>query len=254
MRRVTRRFALAASGAAILSTWPADASAQLDSTNHWRYGVTPYLWLTGLSGRVGVGPVAANVDLGAHAILDLLKFGLMGTAEARKGPWVVGADGIYASLGAGRTVAFRGDTGRLELTQSQTIIQPTGGYTVGAHTWAVDILGGFRYWHLSASLDVDRTRRPSNERSGSRQWVDATGGFRFRWLPTEILHVVAAADGGGGGARSTWQAYGSLGVDPWSHWTLGAAYRWLSVDYDHNNFLYDTDMKGFILGATYRFQ
>jgi hypothetical protein len=30
--------------------------------------------------------------------------------------------------------------------------------------------------------------------------------------------------------------------------------RWLSVDYDHDNFLYDTDMKGFILGATYRFK
>ena len=59
---------------------------------------------------------------------------------------------------------------------------------------------------------------------------------------------------GGGGSQSTWQAYGSLGVDPSTYWTLGVAYRWLAVDYNRDNFLYDTTMKGFIFGATYRFK
>lgn len=254
MCRMTKQIALTATTAAALFTFSAGASAQSDSTSHWRFGVTPYAWLSGLSGRVGVGPVASKVDLGVGDILDMLKFGIMGTAEARKGAWVIAADAIYASLGAGRVLAFRGDTGSLELTQSETIIQPTGGYTIGDNTWAIDILGGFRYWNLSASLDVDRSRRPSNEHSGGRSWVDATGGFRFRWVPIPSARFVAAADGGGGGSLSTWQAYSSLGVDPWSHWTLGVAYRWLAVDYDHQNFLFDTDTKGFILGATYRFQ
>ncbi|HEV8233406.1 MAG TPA: hypothetical protein VGP84_02370 [Gemmatimonadaceae bacterium] len=254
MSRATKHIALVITTAAALFTNTAAVGAQSDSTSHWRFGVTPYVWLTSLNGKVGVGPVASSVDLGVGDILDALKFGIMGSAEARKHSWVILADGVYANLGAEHVFAFRGDTGRLELTQSETIIQPTGGYTIGDNTWGLDLLGGFRYWNLGSSLDVDRTRRPSNEHSGSRSWVDATGGFRFRWVPIPSFRFVAAADGGGGGSQSTWQWYSSLGVDPWSRWTLGVAYRWLSVNYNHDNFLFDTDTKGFILGATYRFR
>lgn len=236
-----------------LLTWTRSASAQADSLDHWRFSVTPYLWLSGLSGKVGVGPVEANVDLGVGDILDMLKFGIMGYGEARKGPWVIGLDGIYASLGKGQVFAIRGDTGKLELTQTETIIQPTGGYTIGDNTWAVDFLGGLRYWHLGASLDVDLATRPSNKRSGSRSWVDATAGARFRWVPLPKTRVVVYADGGGGGAHSDFQAYGSAGYDAWTRWTFSLAYRWIGVDYDSNNFLFDTDTKGFLVGVTYRF-
>jgi hypothetical protein len=252
MSRSNRVVASVVGGAVALVGWSTLANAQLDNGDRWRFAVTPYAWLSGLSGTVGVGPVISSVDLSAENVLEMLKFGIMGSAEARKGPWIVAADGIYANLGAGKVVAVRGDTGSLELTQHETIIQPVGGYTIGDATWSVDFLGGFRYWNLSATLDVDRTRRPSNERSGSRQWVDATGGFRFHWTPYEKVRFVAAADGGGGGSRDTWQAYSSLGYDVWSRWTLGFAYRVLGVNYDRSDFLFDTRTKGVALGATYR--
>jgi len=254
MCRATTRIAVAAIIAAALFTQPTQASAQADSTRNWRFHVTPYAWLTALTGQVGIGPVSSSVDLDPGDILDMLKFGIMANAEARKGSWVIDADAVYASLGAGRVIAIRGDTGRLDLSQTETIIQPTGGYTFSQHTWAVDIVGGFRYWNLSAALNVDDPRRPSNERSASRAWVDATGGFRFRWTPVPTARVLAAADAGGGGAQSTWQAYGSVGVDPWSRWTFGLGYRWLAVDYDRRNFLFDTKTKGMVITATYRFQ
>ena len=230
------------------------AGAQNPYDEKWRFSVTPYLWLTGIDGTVGVGQVVSNVDLGAGDVLGMLKFAIMGSADARKGRWVLSADGLYASLGAGRVVAFRGDTGSLELTQHETMIQPVGGYTMGDETWSVDLLGGFRYWNMGASLDVDRATRPSNKRSGSTQWVDATGGFRFRWTPEDDLRLGFAADGGGGGARSTWQLATSLGWDAWSQWTLGVAYRVLAVDYVKNDFEADTKTKGFMFGVTYRFQ
>ena len=227
------------------------AGAQSYDGEKWQFVVTPYAWLTALSGTVGVGPVTSNVDLSAGDVLDLLKFGIMGTAEGRKGPWVVGVDAIYANLGTGRAFAIRGDTGSLEFTQRETIIHPAGGLTFGDDMWGVDVLFGARYWNLSSTLDVDRTRRPSNERSASRQWVDATGGFRFRLLPYERVRFMAAADGGGGGANSTWQVASSLGYDAWSKWTLGVAYRVLAVDYDQDDFVFDTRTEGFVIGATY---
>jgi hypothetical protein len=53
--------------------------------NEWRYAVTPYMWLTGLEGDVGVGRVSSSVDLSPSDILRNLKFGIMGAGEARKG-------------------------------------------------------------------------------------------------------------------------------------------------------------------------
>ena len=250
MCRWARMSRWAASGAIALLGWSTRAESQVMSDNDWHYAVTPYMWLTGLVGDVGLGRLGSSVDLSPGDILRQLQFGVMGSAEARKGSYVLGLDGIYAKLGDARAFAVRGDTGALDLTQHETIIQPTGGYTIGDSTWSVDFLVGMRYWNLSTSLDVTGSRL-SNERSMTQQWVDATGGFRVNWVPLEKLHFVAAADGGGGGSKSTWQAYSSLGYDLWTKWRLGVAYRSLQVDYDRNNFLFDTRTKGFVVGATY---
>lgn len=252
MCRASRTIALIASAG--LLALSAKANAQSDSTKNWRFAVTPYGWLPQLDGKVGVGPVAANVNIGVSDILDNLKFAIMGTLEARKESWLISADGIYVKLGEEQVIAFRGDTGSLNLDQHLTIIQPLGGYTIGDNETAVDFVGGFRYWNLGASLNVDTSRRPSNEHSGGRSWVDATAGFRLRWVPVRWFHFVAAGDGGGGGAKSTWQAFSSADFVPWTYWTLGLSYRFLSVDYDRSNFLFDSELKGFAIGATYRWQ
>jgi hypothetical protein len=225
------------------------AAAQIDTSGHWRFNVTPYLWMSSLHGRVGVGPVATDVNISFRDLLKSLKFGIMGYAEARRGPWMAGFDGIYASLGNEAVFAIRGDTGQLELKQKETIIQPVGGYTIGNQKWAVDFLGGFRYWDLSTTIDVDITRRPTNPHSITQSWVDATVGARFRAVPYRKVHVIVGGDGGGGGSHGTWQGYAMAGYDVWSNVGLGAAYRYLSVNYESDRFLFDTRTRGFGLGA-----
>ena len=230
------------------------AAAQLDTTHTWRFNITPYLWLAELNGRVGIGPVTSSVNLSAGDILDKLKFAATAYAEARYGPWLVGADGMYSLLGAGRAFGVRGDTGTLSLNQSQTMIQPMGGYTFGDSTWAIDMLASLRVWKLSAALDVDTNQRPSDRHAAARTWVDATPGFRVRWKPLDDVRFVFYADGGLGGSQTTWQLYSSLGYDVWGGLALGLAYRILNVEYDRNNFLNDTKMQGFMLGLAYHFR
>ena len=236
---------------AVLAAAPTSVRAQADITDNLRYSITPYGWLSGLSGTVGLGRVSSDVDLSAGDVLKSLKFGIMGTAEVHRGPWLLSADGIYASLGDARTFAIRGDTGGLDLTQHETIIQPMAGYTLGNEVASIDLLAGARYWNLSTTLDVDRSR-PTNERKMSQQWLDAIGGVRVRVAPYEKVRLVAAADAGGGGSRDTWQVYSSVGYDAWSRVTLGIAYRVLAVNYNRNDFLFDTRTKGFVVGATFR--
>lgn len=250
MCRRCRKSDWVATIAFALLAWSARAPGQALSDNRWHYSATPYVWLVGLDGGVGVGRLDTDVDLRPSDVLKHLQFGFMVAGQARRNAYLVGLDAIYAKLGAARAVAVRGDSGDFDLEQHMTIIQPTGGYTIGDSTWSVDFLLGARYWNLSTSLDVTGTRL-SNQRSMTQQWVDATGGARVNWMPYEKFHVIAAADGGGGGSKGTWQALGSLGYDAWSNWRLGAAYRALSVNYDRNNFLFDTRLKGFVVGATY---
>src|SRR6185295_18029811 len=163
------RSAASAVAAVFVLVGATGASAQ--TVPEWQYSVTPYFWMAGLDGQIGVRSLETNVDMSFGDILDALKFGIMGTAEARHKTYVFGLDGMYISVGDGRSVAFRGDTGTFTLKQSTTMLQPTVGTTFGGSSWGVDGLVGIRYWNLSANLDVDRTRRPSNERSDSRQWV-----------------------------------------------------------------------------------
>jgi hypothetical protein len=247
-----RAVAYLAGGMLALMGFSAPASAQVNDTNKWQYEFTPYLFLTGLNGDVGVRRLVADVDLSSSDVLDMLKFGVMGSVLARKSRWVIGFDGIYASLGDGKAIAILGDTGSLDFSVKETILQPVTGYTIGDSTWSVDFLGGVRYWNLSPKLDVDRTRRPSNERSGTKQWVDATGGVRFGWVPYQKVHFVAAADGGAGGAHSTWQVYSTLGYDVWRKWSISAGYRVLAVDYNKDDFVFDTRMKGALIAFTYK--
>jgi hypothetical protein len=246
---------MAAGGAIALFAWSGIANAQ--SKDPWRFQITPYGWLSGLTGRVGVRRLETDVDLSVGDVLDALKFAAMATGEAHKGPWLIGFDGVYASLGDAKALVIRGDTGSVGFTQRETIVQPFAGYLFGTESFGVDALLGFRYWNLSADLDVDPVLRPSgpHEHSGSQQWVDATGGFRLHYTyPDWHLRFVGGWDGGGGGSHYTWQAYGSAGYNLSSIWTIGLGYRILGVNYDRNDVLFHTRTKGFLLGATYRFR
>lgn len=242
---------LAAAAALLVCSHARVAAAQ--TAPEWTFSVTPYFWMSGLRGDVGVRRLATHTDLSFGDILDALKFGAMGYGEARYQSYVFGLDGIYVSLGDAKTIAFRGDTGTFTFGMKETMLQPSFGYTIGRSDWSVDGLLGLRYWHLSADLDVDRTRRPSNERSGSVSWADATAGLRFHWMPIDHFRVTAGGDGGGGGSRGTWQAYASVGGDPRSWLTLSLAYRGLGVNYDRDESLFDVTMQGLLIAAAFRF-
>ena len=229
----------------------ARAGAQIDTSHQWRFDVTPYGWLTSLNGRVGVGPVATNVDLSFHDILKQLKFGFMVYGEVRHGPWMFGSDVIYASLGDENVFAIRGDTGQLELKQKEWIVQPVGGYTIGNEKWAVDFLGGFRYWDLSTTIDVDLTRRPTNPHTHLAVMVRRDGGRAFpggavQEGPRRSWAAMAEPAGRTGRGICT----GWRGTTSGRKWRSGSGYRYLFVNYESDRFLFDTKTKGLVLGAS----
>jgi hypothetical protein len=232
---------------------PERAVAQASSPT-WRFTVTPYGWMSGVGGRVGIRNLVTDVDLGFNDVLDHLRFAAMAALGARKGPWVLDADVVYVSLGASRAVAVRGASGDVTLDQREAIIRGAAGYTpIDTRIWTVDVLAGARYWNLSTNIGIDPANRNSRTRSGSVGWLDAIGGARVRFNPASDFHLVADADAGGGASRNTWRATGTATFDLSRRYGLMAGYEYLSVDYDHDGFRFDTHTNGFLAGVTFTF-
>lgn len=219
----------------------------------WRFTLAPYAWAPGLSGNVGIGPVETHVDESFSDLVKRLKFAFMLYGDARYKPWLFSLDGIYVRFANAQSVAIRGDTGAFSTSAHLTILQPMAGYSIGDSTWSVDFMGGGRYWNMAANLDVDRLNGTTHERSGTVDWTDAVGAARATWKPVSGWRITAGGDGGGGSSRSTWQAYGLVGYEWPSKFALSLAYRGLWVDYDRNGFLFDTNLNGPLLAASWRF-
>ena len=60
-------------------------------------------------------------------------------------------------------------------------------------------------------------------------------------------------DVGGGGSKFTYQLFGGLGYNINKKIALVGGYRVLDVNYDRNNFVYDTNQRGPILGVGFKF-
>src|SRR6476619_516091 len=116
----------------------------------------------------------------------------MSYGEEQYGQHVLGLDVVYLSVGDVKSAAIRGITGNLQVTAHEWIVQPKVGMTFGDEQRGIDLLAGARYWHIGAHLDLDGTRPDLPDRSATRQWVDATGGFRGHWFPAPYVELIGA--------------------------------------------------------------
>src|SRR5215467_5654825 len=140
-------------------------AAPAHAADSWQFEVTPYIFGAGLRGTTGVGPVKADIDSSFGDILKHFDSGLMGAAEARKGPWVFAFDGVYFRLKDQRTRSWDGPgigsaTGDLEATVSQLVYQLAVAYRVNDGSTKVDVLSAGRYTRLDTDLNLVTTTGP----------------------------------------------------------------------------------------------
>jgi hypothetical protein len=241
--------------AAIVAVWGAAAAtpgvAQQTESDGWRFTFIPYVWAAAFSGRVGVGPVVAEVDLSFGDIIDHADFALMGVFEARRERWSAYLDGFYVGLSADTATSLPTGIG-LRLDEDLVMIQPAAGYTLLARPWGgLEALGGLRYWHVSTGLVA--TGPGQATRSASQDWVDGTLGARLRYSPGPRWQLFALGDLGGGGSSFTWQAWGGVGFNVGSCCAIYGSYRHLDVDYETDTFVNDTHLTGPGVGFGFRF-
>ena len=224
------------------------------SSEGWQVRVIPYLWGSGINGRVGIGDRAADVDASFGNILAHLHFAFMNLVDASwNNKVVILTDLLYTDLRA-----YRATPGPLfsSVSPSQKLffLTPEGGYRViDASRASLDIVGGIRYWHVKSELQFQPGLLPGIDVQGSRGWVDGIIGLRGKVYLPRNWWVTGYGDLGGGGSNFTYQILGAAGVDIHKHYALLFGYRYLNVDYDKDRFLFDTAMKGPLFGFAFKF-
>jgi hypothetical protein len=231
------------------------SAPQTVDADKWQFQVSPYFWLAGLHGTGGIGNRTTTVDESFSDVFDALNFAFMGTFEARKGKFISLTDLEYVSVSdekatpgplfsnvdAGfKTFIFDQEVGYRLLENSEK----------GA---TLDVLGGARVWRVKTDLEFGAGILPATRVEGSRSWVDAVGGLRGKMALSEKLFLTGKFDLGGGGSKFTWQVFGGGGYNINPKIALIFGYRVLDVDYNKNNFIFDMNQRGPIVGIGFRF-
>jgi len=223
----------------------------------WHFGLSPYLWFSGIHGTVGVLGRDASVHAGFGDIISNLNLGLMAAAELRHKRVLLVTDLMWIKLSEDKGLP---ENQLGEITAKSRVqnfmLGPEVGYRfVEQPRLNVDAFTGFRYWHLGSSLEFEPN--PLGQKvSTSQNWVDPLLGARLQTPLSRKLRFTLFGDVGGFGAGSQleWQVVGLLGYQLNKRFTLQAGYRYLDVNYRSGGFKYDVAMSGLLLGTTIHFK
>jgi hypothetical protein len=229
---------------ALVTALPAPAAAQDRPTTamdgQWHFVVAPYFWASGLKGDVSVRNLPdVPVDKSFSDIWSDFHVGALGHFEGRKDRWGVATDLMYMDLHA----PVAADTPVLSQLDASATVKSFTGEGLALYRAAsgghkdnpafLDVLVGARYYKMSGQLNV--TLPLAGATAGDKltfDWIDAMTGVRFRAPLGSRVAFIGRGDVAGFGSKFTWNLEGDLAVGISQHWTAGAGWRHLSIDYD----------------------
>jgi len=245
----------AATPSATTTNAPTTPRPQAVDQDKWQFQVTPYFWLASAHGTVGLVNRTATVDESFGDIFNTLNFFIMGTFEARKGKFISLTDLEYINISDEKATPGPFFSA-VDAGFKTFIFDPEVGYRLlenSAKGASLDVMGGARVWSVKTDLEFGAGILPAARIEASRSWVDAVGGLRGKMALSEKLFLTGKFDLGGGGSKFTWQVFGGGGYNINPKIALTFGYRALDVNYDKNNFVYDMNQRGPIVGLGFRF-
>ena len=231
------------------------SNPQTSSSDEWQFQFSPYFWLAGLHGTGGVGNRTTEVDESFRDVFGALNFAFMGTFEARKSKFISLTDLEYVSVSDDKATPgplfSTVDAGFKTFIFDQEV-----GYRLfenPAKGASLDVLGGARVWRVKTDFEFGAGILPATRIEASRSWVDAVGGLRGKMALSQKMFLTGKFDLGGGGSHFTWQVFAGAGYNLNPKIALIFGYRALDVDYHKNNFVFDMNQRGPILGLGFKF-
>ena len=232
-------------------------SADAQTQDDWTFTIAPYLWGSSLAGTVatipGLPPV--EVDSSFGDIWDNLDAAGMIVGNARKGRWGVTGDLQYIKL-QNATDALAPAFGTATVNATNKVFSLSAEYLL-ANRESSELWGsaGLRYWSVDTSLNLAAGNNPAASASGKDSWIDPVIGLRGRVDISNPVYLTgwAYVGGFGGGSESMFDLFGAVGYQFTPVTSAVIGYRWMSVDRQNGNFVYDVEMKGLMAGLSFTF-
>lgn len=237
----------------LMLSFAALAAPAVAQQAQWR--VTPYAWLAGFKGDVGLQGDAAglsgrtDVDPG----YDLKTVGAMLHLDYRSGRVSAFGDWTYANVKGDSPTPLAALYAGTDVKVRGNIVEANVGYDMLATPdAAVDVFGGVRYYDLNVDLGLREGVLPGTVISGSKTWADGIIGVRGTTRFADNWEAIASADIGGGGSDLAWQLYAGIGYRA-SWGTVLAGWRHLHVNYESSSYKLDGALTGPFIGASFQF-
>ena len=223
----------------------------------WTFSVSPYLWAAGIKGTTGTLPglPAAEVDESFSDIFDDLQFSGMLCYSARKGRFGISGDLEYTQTLAEDDALARVFGGE-ELISKSFVLSAMGEYLLYDNGRSVlRLSGGARLWSVDTELKLSTGLLPGTRIKGDKTWVDPIIGLSgvLDIGPKVFLRGWGFVGGFGVASDFTADLFGGVGYRITDSITSTLGYRWVKVDYESDDFLYDVRQQGIATGLSFTF-
>lgn len=231
------------------------AAPCLGQASQWR--ITPYAWLAGFDGTMGVPGIdtglANRIDVTADDLSDFRLRGAMLHGTWRGDRWTAFGDWTYANVKADSPTRFATLYSGVDVKLKGNIVEAYGGYDLLGHGDShLDVFAGVRYYELELQIGLREGVLPGTLASQKSDWADAVIGMRWDTRFAGEWEAFASADVGGGGSDVSWQVFGGLGYRfKWG--SVVAGYRYLHIDYEKSSAKLDAAIAGPFIGASFTF-
>jgi hypothetical protein len=232
----------------------ADEPDANEGSNDVHVSFTPYLWMAGIKGDVGIprNQDEVEVDRSFGDILGDLKFAFMGTVDADYHRIVAHVDTIYLNLGADveRVDSLIFTEG--EFDAKLLIVTGALGYrVVDRGPMFLDVYAGGRLVSLDVDLALEGPLQ-TREASASPSNVSPLIGGKARF-PLSDRWALALQGDIGFDSDVKWQLAATVQYQLGEHWRAGVGYRHLSLHHDTEDSELDIAFSGPLVAFTYIF-
>ncbi len=160
-----------------LSGFSQSETTQEIQKSSWEWNLTPYIWMTGMSGDISVLNQTVPLDISFKDVLKNLKMAAMIHVEAKQGKWSIMFDLVYAKLESSGEVQGLINEKNITGTVKQTILELGAAYNfVTVNNFTLDALFGLRYYDLKIDLDFETI----NTIKKGFNFTDPYVGIRFK--------------------------------------------------------------------------
>jgi len=221
----------------------ASGQAAIAQGSEWDWRFTPYLWGAAIEGDVAIGPIARDVDMEFHEIVDVLAGAALFRVEGGNDDHGLFADFVWLRLEPEDEIATIG--GVTEAEFDTTILD----LSYLRKLDGIDLELGVRYWDFELELDPALLAEIVRDDS----WTDGYVGVRFLraigsdWVWQTRLNV------GAGGSHSAFGAETHIARVFSSGNAFVVGFKALGIDYSNDNaggtpLLLDTTFLGGTIG------